>query len=465
MAGQAGNPQPLELAERTLAELRRAGADGEVHVTSVAGLRAEFASGKLRNCAAAGRLHLSVRVVRGGRVGFYATTDASDPALAVRRALAVADVGEELELAFPGRSDAAGAGAAAELAVFDQRVADLGAGGLVALAKDILGEVAAVTPGAEVQGGAERDVVETALANTAGATVRRRATRVGFGAEVARCRDEDVLAMWQSVESARLDDPELNGLAARLGQLYSGAARNVKLPGGGGGGGAAGKPRVVLAPEAAAVLIDPLLHGVDGMNANRGVTPLLGKQGQQILDAGFTLIDDPWLAWAPESALWDDEGTPTVRKALFEAGVFGTFLHDLRSAAQGGEGGRSTGNGRRGRGQPPRIGLFTLTLAPGKLPLPQLLAAAEGGLYVASVIGGAPGALAGAFSHPVGVAYLVKDGQLAGRVKDVAIAGNSYDVAKHGLVALEDRAHASGGMGGDMRMPHMLLEGVTIAGA
>lgn len=445
---------PGELAERTLAALRRAGVEGEAHVSSSAGLRAEFAGGKLRSCSASGRLHLAVRLVHRGRVGFYATTDPGDPGLAVERAMTVAGAGEQLELAFPGPAAAKAPGEGP--AVLDQQVAGLGAAGLVGLGQDLLAAVAAAAPGAVVQGGAESDLVETVLVNTSGAVIRRQATRIGAGAEMTRCRDQDVLALWRSVESARLDDPELRTLAPRLGELYAGAASQAKLPAG-------GKPRVVLAPEVVGVLLGPLMHGVDGINSNRGVSPLVGRCGQQVLGAGFTLADDPWLDWAAVSARWDDEGTPTERKHLFREGIFETFLHDLRSAAQGGV--RSTGNGRGGRGQPPRISAYTLTLAPGHLPLGELLAAAEGGLYVASVIGGAPGALAGAFSHPVGVAYLIQEGRLAGRVKDVAISGNSYEVARHGLAGLEDRVHSIGGeLAASMRVPHLLLEGVSVSG-
>lgn len=442
----------MRVAERALAELARRGASGEVHVASVSGLTAEFSAGKLRNCSADGRVHLSVRASRSGRIGFYSTTDASNPGEAVERALETAECGEELEIAFPSRGIPGGD---MPPAAFDPEVADMAADALVRQVGALTAEVEAATPGSQVRSAGRRETEDTVLVNTAGGVVRDRHTALTLFVELSRFAAEDVLLLFQEAGAARLHDPAVEGFPARLGDLYGAAATQAGL--------APGKRRVVLAPEAAYVLLAPMFQGVNGLNAVRGTSPLIGKVGSQVLDSRFTLTDDPWLDWAIGSALWDEEGTPTRRKHVFRGGVFKGFLHDLRSAAMGRT--ESTGNGRRVRGQAPQIGPYSLVIEPGDLPMADLLAEADGGLYVASVIGGGPGGLAGAFSHPVGVGYLVKDGRLAGRVKDVAIAGNVYDLGRHGLVGLEDRTHTVGSMyGAALKVPHILLDGVDVAG-
>ena len=66
--------------------------------------------------------------------------------------------------------------------------------------------------------------------------------------------------------------------------------------------------------------------------------------------------------------------------------------------------------------------------------------------------------ISGAFSHPVGLAYRVQRGEVTGRVKDAAVAGNAYDLLKR-----------IGGFGNDGRWlgarwsPSLLLEGVSVA--
>jgi PmbA protein len=66
--------------------------------------------------------------------------------------------------------------------------------------------------------------------------------------------------------------------------------------------------------------------------------------------------------------------------------------------------------------------------------------------------------IGGSFSHPVALAYRVEHGEITGRVKDAAVAGNVYDLLKQ-----------IGGVGNDARWtgarfaPSVLLEGVSVA--
>ena len=83
----------------------------------------------------------------------------------------------------------------------------------------------------------------------------------------------------------------------------------------------------------------------------------------------------------------------------------------------------------------------------------------DDGLIVDDLIGvGQGNVISGAFSHPVGLAYRVQRGEVTGRVKDAAVAGNAYDLLKK-----------IGGFGNDGRWlgarwsPSMLLEGVSVA--
>ena len=81
------------------------------------------------------------------------------------------------------------------------------------------------------------------------------------------------------------------------------------------------------------------------------------------------------------------------------------------------------------------------------------------GLIVDDLIGvGQGNVIGGSFSHPVGLAYRVQRGEVTGRVKDAAVAGNVYELLKQ-----------IGGFGTDGRWlgsrwsPSMLLEGVSVA--
>jgi len=444
------------VAEQALDGIRRHGARGDVYVTRTSGLVAEVIKGKLRNSRADGRLDLTVRAVRDGRIGVYSTTDLTDPGRAAAAAIEIASVGEELDLEFPARGGEPGQGTARAPRMLDPGLGKLDAASLVTLVQDIAARVAEVTPGAQVEATGGSSFHQSVLVNSSGGRFQRESTRLEAWLQVSRFAAADVLFMYQGHASARSRDPAFDEIPGRLGGFYAAAAQTASPP--------SGKTRVVFAPQAVGVLLGPMLAGVNGINVNLGTSPLAGKLGERILDGRFSLTDDPWLDWSPESAVWDDEGVPASPKPVFREGVLLSYLHDLRSAAKGKT--SSTGNGRRGRGGPPRIAPFNVMVSPGTHSLQDLLSEAEGGLYIVSVIGGVAGILAGAFSHPVGLAYLIKDGRFAGRVKDVAISGNVYELCRGGLAGLEDRAHPvlSGSSVLAGRAPHILLDGVDVSG-
>ena len=83
----------------------------------------------------------------------------------------------------------------------------------------------------------------------------------------------------------------------------------------------------------------------------------------------------------------------------------------------------------------------------------------EDGLIVDDLIGvGQGNVIGGGFSHPVGLAYRVQRGEITGRVKDAAVAGNVYDLLK-----------SIAGFGSDGRWlgsrwwPSVRLDGVSVA--
>ena len=88
-----------------------------------------------------------------------------------------------------------------------------------------------------------------------------------------------------------------------------------------------------------------------------------------------------------------------------------------------------------------------------------LIADIQDGLIVDDLIGvGQGNVIGGGFSHPVGLAYRVQRGEITGRVKDAAVAGNVYDLLKQ-----------IAGFGTDARWlgsrwsPSLQLDGVSVA--
>jgi PmbA protein len=156
---------------------------------------------------------------------------------------------------------------------------------------------------------------------------------------------------------------------------------------------------------------------------------LIGKVGEKIFDSKLTVLDDATLDGRYNSAPYDAEGVPHQRNAFIENGVLKGFYYDLKTAAQSGV--QSTGNGSRGLFGPPNPAPTNLILGAGETQLADLIAGIDEGLLVEDVLGlGQGNIISGAFSNPISLGFKIEKGEIVGRVKDVSIAGNVYDLLK-----------------------------------
>ena len=131
---------------------------------------------------------------------------------------------------------------------------------------------------------------------------------------------------------------------------------------------------------------------------------------------------------------------------------------DLETAARAGT--ASTGHGRRGTFGKPGITFSNLMVGVGDADEAALLREVGHGLVVEDLIGvGQGNVVSGAFSHPVALAYRVDGGEITGRVKDAAVAGNAYDLLKR----IRRIGRDGKWIGGSRLVPPMVLDAVNVA--
>jgi PmbA protein len=188
-----------------------------------------------------------------------------------------------------------------------------------------------------------------------------------------------------------------------------------------------GRMPVLFAPTGALVLGLPLMLGLDGKNVYTRNSPMAEKVGDKLFDAKITVVDDATLDGRFGSAPYDDEGVAHRRNVLVEEGMLRGFVYDLKTAAQMGV--ESTGNGSRSLFSPPSPSPSNLLFEPGDTPLAEMLAGIDEGLLVDTALGlGQGNVVSGAFSNTLGLAFKIEKGEIVGRVKDVSIAGNIYEL-------------------------------------
>jgi PmbA protein len=414
-----------------------------------------FEAGRLKSAETSEEAGVNLRVTRAGRVGVAGSTAADQQATdgLVQRALASAELGEEVALAFPA------AAPVPPLATHFDGAADAPLEALIALGRGVAERLA--RDGCQVNVGVERTAAETVVGNTAGASAAYRSTSVAVSAEVVRIGGDDVLMVYDVYAGGDLPtDTELDALVRSIDTRLR-LALTVTAP-------PEGALPVVFTPAGLAAILLPLEHALSGKAVVQGVSPLADRVGQRAFDERFSVVDDPLQIGRPASRPVDDEGVASRPTALVERGVVLGFVYDLETAARAGV--ASTGHGRRGVFGKPRLAFSNLVVAGpaggrgdgAGPPAPLgggLLAGLDDALVVDDLIGvGQGNVIGGAFSHPVGLAYRVRRGEIVGRVKDAAVAGNAYELLR-----------VLGGVGADGRWlgsrwsPSLLLDGVSVA--
>ncbi len=406
----------------------------------------KFESGRLKETTLRQEAGINFRGVSRGKVGIAGTTDlVSDGALEdlLRRAEASAGQGEECALAFPGPSRLP------DVSRFDDRAADMDVEHLAELGRRVVDQLN--RPGWQVTASVDRFVEATSFANSAGQSFRSRATGVSVGAEVTRVRGDDVLMAYDDVTGAGVpSQAELDAIAASVARRIERGENIVEPP--------EGKLPVLFTPHGSAAVLMPLHQGLSGKTVLQGISPLGGKLGEALFDPAFELTDDPLLSSRVGSRPADDEGMPSARLALIERGTLRAFAYDLETGARAGT--ASTGHGRRTTFGKPGIAFSNLVIKPGTASEEELLKEMGHGLVVDELIGvGQGNVISGSFSHPVALAYRVDGGEITGRVKDAAVAGNAYDLLKR----VRMLGAAAKWLGGSRLVPPLLLDAVNVA--
>jgi PmbA protein len=214
---------------------------------------------------------------------------------------------------------------------------------------------------------------------------------------------------------------------------------------------------VLFSPTGAPVLGLPLIHGLNGKNVYRGISPMAGQEEKQLFDEKLIVVDDPTLDGRPGSSSHDDEGVPRRRNVLIDQGRLTGYIYDLKTAALART--EPTGNGERSLFSPPSPSFSNMVVANGETPVDDIITGIDKGLLVEAPLGlGQGNVISGAFSNNLSLAFKIENGEIVGRVKDVSVAGNIYqDLQDIGASSLE-----SEWVFGGIRLPYILLPDLNV---
>lgn len=230
------------------------------------------------------------------------------------------------------------------------------------------------------------------------------------------------------------------------------------------------------------VIIDPKLCGVfvheafghlseaDFVyeNAQLREIMVLGKRfGTDVL----SIVDDGTLVGEAGYNKYDSEGTPTQKTYLIKNGILTNRLHSRETAAKMNE--KPTGNARAiSYGNEPIVRMTNTFMEPRSDTFEKMLSEVDEGIYAIGALGGQTNMEMFTFSAEE--AYMIRDGQLKEKVRDVVLTGNVFETLMN-IDAIGNDLNIYGGMGGcgkggqsPLRVsdggPHVRIRNVVIGG-
>ncbi len=404
----------------------------------------EYEANQLKNCAVAETKGTAVRVIRNGRLGFAASSDDTAMEKLAANALESAAYGDKAPFSFPEPEPAP------IVRTFDKAVAELPIARLVEIGQEMLDLILPADPSARCNIILERSLISANIRNQKGLDVAFKTSPLSLGLEIDRVEGDDVLILYDQLGTTVWEKDYL-AFARRLVEKLKMARIITSIK--------PGKMPVLFAPSGALALGLPLSEGLNGKAVYKGTSPMAGKIGEKLFDEKITIIDDGTIDGKFASASYDDEGVPHHRNVLVEKGVLKSFFYDLKTAAQSGV--KSTGNAARGLFNPPEPSLTNFVIQPGQTPLKEILAGMDEGIIVEDLLGiGQGNTISGAFSNPLALAFKVEKGEIVGRVKDLSIAGNIYDLLMN-VTAVSKEAQW---VYNTVHAPYILISEMNVAG-
>ena len=202
-------------------------------------------------------------------------------------------------------------------------------------------------------------------------------------------------------------------------------------------------------------LIGHLVSAVNGTAIARGASWLRNAMGEAVLPPGFDLHENPHLPRHGSSRLFDAEGLPTAPRLIVADGILQGWTLDLATGRKLGM--PSTASAMRSAGSPPSPGVTNLELTAGPLSRDQMIREMGRGLVVTSMLGASINATTGDYSRGA-AGFWVENGEIAYAVNECTIAGNLREMLTR-ITAANDLPDWR-----SMRVPSLLVEGMTVAG-
>ncbi len=391
----------------------------------------------------------SLRVIQDGKIGAaYAVTP--DRPEFLDHANLAARYGDPAGFSF------AGPAVYPDVDHADEETAKLTSADLIETCEQIKSKIRSYLPNVALTVGAHRSVSNLFVQSTRGADAADRATSISyfFGAPFAGA-GIGIYRLQSSTSPRPVDD----ALIDEFTEWYAWGQKS-STP-------STGRLPVLLAPQAAFLLLMPLLAGVSGDAVWKGTSPLKERLGEVILSERLTVRDNPLIDHNVHARRFDDEGVPCAEQTIVDRGRLQQFLFDQRVGAAMAH--PSTGHGFKralfgsGSETPVTPWFACPTVDAGDDAWRDLVGGMDEGLLITGGMGFHSGNYSqGQFSVQA-IGFHILKGKVVGRLDKTMISGNIYEDGRN-IAALSRETAPCGGFLSLGESPYILFDALQVAG-
>jgi PmbA protein len=417
--------------------LKRRGISSEVYENEAETLTAKFEFSKLKSIKSERSFGRALRLIQNGKLGFSSTQDRKDIDDLAQRAILASKVGKPSCFDFPKSSRFH------RIRTFFKDTATIPVNLLKDTGIEIIERILHFDKSLSVSLDIGRETSLCSIINSSGFNHSYNKSEYFVSVEAQRVRGEDILDIGDFKLSFKRDI-DLSEIIDKITDKFRLAKRTVKP--------SKTKIPVIFTPEGVITVLLPIIAGLNGDNIFKKISPLkTGDIGNRLFNRNLTVTDSGTFGGSTRSAPFDDEGVKKQDTIMINKGTLEGFYHDLSSAKELGF--KPTGNGMKSSSSfggysissIPSPALNTLIIDQGPTTKASMLRNCAEAVIVDSVLGlGQGNVLSGDFSNNVLVGFLVSNGEITGRVKDLMIFGNSYDILKNDLEISQERELTSG---------------------
>lgn len=225
-----------------------------------------------------------------------------------------------------------------------------------------------------------------------------------------------------------------------------------------------GDYKIVLRNDISASLLATFSGAFSADNAQKGLSLLKGRVGEQIASTIVNVVDNPHLKNGLASSHFDAEGVATYKKNVIDNGTLKTLLYNLRTAAK--DGVKTTGNASKGSiASPVGISPSNFYIENGVVDFNSMLESVGNGLYITELAGLHSGAngVTGDFSLAA-KGFIIENGKISRPVEQITVAGNYFKLLGDIELIADDLKFSLGGGNANYGSPSVFVKNLAVAG-